>query len=237
LVSELNDPAAVRAEYEDEAGLVGRRAAYRFAEGPSAPDLVFEAVAEVAPSSVLEVGCGPGELSERIARELGSTVVAVDASERMVDLARSRGVDARVGDVQELPFADGAFDCAVAAWMLYHVPDVDGALRELARVVRPGGRLVVATNYLDHLRELRELVGAWPRSSPFSGEDAPTLLGRHFRNVDERDAAGVIRFPTRQDVLDYLRAAEGLFGHPTAVPEFEVPFEVRMHAAVFVSER
>ena len=55
----------------------------------------------------------------------------------MVELARARGVDARVGDVQELPFADGAFDCVVAAWMLYHVPDLDrGARRARARAAR-----------------------------------------------------------------------------------------------------
>ena len=44
--------------------------------------------------------------------------MAVDQSERMVELASARGVDACVGDVQELPFADESFDCAVAAWML-----------------------------------------------------------------------------------------------------------------------
>ena len=43
----------------------------------------------------------------------------------MVELARARGVDARVGDVQALPFEDESFDAALAAWMLYHVPDVE----------------------------------------------------------------------------------------------------------------
>ncbi len=48
----------------------------------------------------------------------------------MVELTRARGVEAVVGDVQDLPFADGQFDCVVAAWMLYHVPDLDrGAVR------------------------------------------------------------------------------------------------------------
>ena len=64
----------------------------------------------------------------------------------MVELTGRAASSAVVGDVQELPFADGIFDCAVAAWMLYHVPDLDRALRELARVLRPGGRLVAVTN-------------------------------------------------------------------------------------------
>ena len=73
---------------------------------------------------MIEVGCGWGELAEWIARDTGAEVIALDLSPRMVELARERVLDARVGDVQELPFGDGEFDCAVAAWMLYHVADL-----------------------------------------------------------------------------------------------------------------
>ena len=67
-------------------------------------------------------------------------VTFVDLSQRMVELARARGIaDAHVGDVQELPFADASFDTVVAAWMLYHVPDLDRGLAEIARVLEPGG--------------------------------------------------------------------------------------------------
>ena len=96
--------------------------------------------------------------------ELRASVVMVDISERMVALARERGVDALVGTVEALPFADGSFDCAVAAWMLFHVPDLDRGLAELARVLRPGGIAFVAvTNAAHHLDALRELAGraAW----------------------------------------------------------------------------
>src|SRR5207244_5914622 len=103
---------------------------------------------------VREAGAGRGERAERMQRERGVEVVAVDQSERMVELARERGVDARLGDVLALPFEDGSFDCAVAAWMLYHVEDLDLGLRELARALRPGGRLVAVTNTEFHLPEL-----------------------------------------------------------------------------------
>src|SRR5262249_30854231 len=95
----LSDPAHVAAEYASEPRLEGRRAGTRDAEGPDARELTFEAVAEAAPKRVLEVGPGPGELSARIRNELGAEVVAVDISERMVELARARGIDAIVGDV------------------------------------------------------------------------------------------------------------------------------------------
>lgn len=67
-------------------------------------------------------------------------MILVEISPRMVELAAARNVDARVGDVQNLSLLDASFDTAIAAWMLYHVPDVDRAIGELARVLIPGAR-------------------------------------------------------------------------------------------------
>jgi SAM-dependent methyltransferase len=233
----LNDPAVVREEYATERGLEARRAAYEFSEGPDAREMTFAAVAEVRPRQVLEVGCGPGELSARIAEELGADVEAVDLSPRMVELARSRRVRAQVADVQELPFPDESFDCAVAAWMLYHVPDVDRGVSELHRVLRPGARLVAVTNYSDHLKELRELVGAPVRAAwPFHGEIGDEILCRRFKAVEERDASGTVRFPNRDAVVAYVEASISLFG-TDEVPEFDGPLTVRRRPVVFVGTK
>jgi SAM-dependent methyltransferase len=234
----LNDPRVVADEYASERGLEGRRAAYRFATGPNAPQMAFDAVAEVAPRRVLEVGCGPGELAARIKDELGADVVAVDISPRMVELARGRGVDARVGDVVDLPFASAEFDCAVAAWMLYHVPDPDRALAELARVLAPGGRLVAVTNAPDHLRELRALLGLPTdrAAHPFSGANGEALLRRHFERVEVRDAAGTVRFPNRDEVVAYVEASRTLFDTCAEVPKLDGEFVVTSHPVVFVAQ-
>jgi len=233
----LNDPRVVATEYASERGLEGRRAAYRFSTGPDAPQMAFDAVAEVAPGRVLEVGCGPGELAARIRDELGADVVAVDVSPRMVELARRRDLDARVGDVQELPFAAGTFDCAVAAWMLYHVPDPDRALGELARVLGPGGRLVAVTNAPDHLRELRALLGLPTdrAAHPFSAANGEQLLRRHFSSVELRDAAGTVRFPSRDDVVAYVEASRTLFATGAEIPQLEGEFVVTIHPVVFLA--
>jgi SAM-dependent methyltransferase len=230
----LDDPSLVRKQYADETRLATRKRAHELGEGPDAREIVFAAVRDARPRRILEVGCGEGELAERISSELHAEVVAVDQSERMVELARARGVDARVGDVQSLDFDDETFDCAVAAWMLFHVEDLDGALGELARVLRPGGRLVAATNGPDHLCELYELAGAAPLESRFSSANAEETLLRHFRSVERIDARGWIVFPDRRAAQDYVDSAISLSGHE--VPPVDGPIRVRRTPSIFVAE-
>jgi SAM-dependent methyltransferase len=230
----LNDPAVVREEYADETRLAARKAAHARGEGPDARDVVFEAVAEFGPRRILEVGCGEGELAERMGRELDATVVAIDQSERMVELTRARGVEAQVGDVQDLEFADGSFDCAVAAWMLYHPADLDRALAELARVLRPGGRLVAGTNGPDHVRELYELVGRKPLATTFNAENGAEALRRHFSRVDRRDAHGWLVFPDRTAAQAYVDSMVALSGTVRAV---EGPIRARRTPCVFLADK
>jgi len=234
-VRELNDPALVRAEYADESHLAARKAGYRHTEGANSVEIAFDSVAAVRPARVLEVGCGEGEFSERMQRELGAEIIAVDQSARMVEITRARGVDARVGDVQDLPFRDGEFDCAVAAWMLYHVPDLDRALGELARVLRPGGRLVAVTNGLDHLRELWQLARAPSRTLSFNAENGAALLGRHFRHVVRCDTTGWVTFPDRDAAQAYVDAS--IRGRGCQLPQFESELRVRRAPYVFVADK
>jgi SAM-dependent methyltransferase len=229
-----NDPEVVAREYATEKGLLGRRAAYQWAEGPDPHELTFRAVAEAAPARVLEVGPGPGELSQRIRDELGADVVAVDISARMVELTRARGIEAKVGDVQKLPFEDVSFDCAVAAWMLYHVPDVEQGIRELARVLRPGGRLVAVTNGADHWDGLRELVTDVRGELCFTAENAAELLTRSFADVERRDATGWIVFPDRQTAQEFVEATMTLRDE---LPAFDGPLRVRRSPYIFVARK
>jgi SAM-dependent methyltransferase len=234
----LNDPALVRAEYADESRFAVRAAAWNTSAGPDPKQLAFDAVAEVRPARVLEVGPGRGELSERISRELGADVVAVDQSERMVELTRSRGIDAFVGDVQELWFEDGAFDCAVAAWMLYHVPDLDRGLAELARILRAGGRLVAVTNASLNLPELWEPFGdRAARVHTFAAEDGERILGRHFPSVERRDAQGTVTFPDWSAARSYVAASTSRADLADELPRFDGPLTCTRSVSVFVAEK
>jgi SAM-dependent methyltransferase len=236
----LDDAELVRREYASEAGLRARASAYQGLAGPDAREVAFDAVREAAPRRVLEVGCGWGEFAARMGEELGVEVVAVDLSPRMVELARERGVEARAGDVQELPFADAAFDCAVANWMLYHVPDIERGLGELARVLRPGGRLVASTNSARHLEELWLLVGRDKsrETRHFFSEDGEELLRRHFAHVARTDLESPVAFASADEVRGYVASSIAHKHLAEKVPAtLPVPFVATRRGTVFVAVR
>jgi SAM-dependent methyltransferase len=235
----LDSSLLVQWEYASEERLAQRNAAYRrLIEGTNAEDVAFEAVAEVRPARVLEVGCGTGEFAERVATELGARVVAIDLSRRMVELTAARGIDARVADVQALPFGDGDFDCVVANWVLYHVPDLERALLELARVLRPGGRLVAATLGVGNLRDLWELLGdPTPRDLSFGSDNGAARLALHFTGVECRDAGGTVVFPDPETMRAFVAATITRAHLAERVPQFEVPFRARCEHVVFVAHK
>lgn len=104
----------------------------------------------VAGLDVLDAGCGTGPLSAWLVGQ-GARVVGVDASARMVELARARalpGASFSVADLGEpLAFGDDAFDLVVASLVLHYLRDWVAPLRELRRVLRPGGALVLSTHH------------------------------------------------------------------------------------------
>jgi SAM-dependent methyltransferase len=237
-LTRLDDPLLVADEYADDARLRRRAAAFTGqTTNFDARIPLVAAVVEAQPRRELEVGCGWGELAEWVARETEAEVVALDLSPRMVELARERGVNAQLGDVQELPFADAEFDVAIAAWMLYHVPDLDRGIAELARVLRPGGRLVVATNSRFHLFELRELVGSGPSTLKFAREDGEEHLRRHFDRVTREDIDGQLQFADRGEVEEYVRASITMSPFVSNLPAVvDQPFFARRANAIFVAE-
>ncbi|HUR70275.1 MAG TPA: class I SAM-dependent methyltransferase [Candidatus Thermoplasmatota archaeon] len=102
-------------------------------------------------ASYLDVGAGSGFIAREVLAR-GGDVLALDASLRMVDELTRQGIDARVGQAERLQFADASFDGAFANMCLHHVERPAVAVREMARVVRPGGRVVI-TDLDSHAHE------------------------------------------------------------------------------------
>jgi SAM-dependent methyltransferase len=111
--------------------------------GPLAAALLAACPVELNGASVLDAGSGTGAVAS-LAAAAGATVVAADLSALMLAARPPGQWPAVVADVLELPFASGAFDAAVAAFLINHV-DPESALRALAATVRPGGSVVAST--------------------------------------------------------------------------------------------
>jgi SAM-dependent methyltransferase len=93
--------------------------------------------------SVLDVGCGEGYLLRKAARR-ASLALGVDLAESRLRANRDGPIELAVADGQRLPFADASFDRIICTETLEHVADAQLALRELARVLKPGGRLAIS---------------------------------------------------------------------------------------------
>jgi SAM-dependent methyltransferase len=235
----LDNPMLVRWEFASEERLETRNRIYRqLLEGVTAEEYLFQSIAEVRPSRALEVGCGAGAMAQRVRDELDAHVVAVDTSERMVELTRQRGIEAYVGDVTQLPFGDGEFDCVFAGWVLYHVLERDRAIAECARVLRPGGRFTTATLADENMSDLWDFLGSpRDRNLSFSSANGAEQLERHFAHVEAREAEGVVVFPTPEQMRQFVAANMTRAHLAAVVPEFEEPVKVRTHHTVFVADK
>jgi 2-polyprenyl-3-methyl-5-hydroxy-6-metoxy-1,4-benzoquinol methylase len=111
-------------------------------------EVIFDELAvpgEMKGRMVLDLGCATGWLSERAARE-GATVVAVDLGPRLVSAARARAKCAGViADMTALPFREGSFDFVINPEVIEHVQDQASAVTNMARVLKPGGSLLLTT--------------------------------------------------------------------------------------------
>jgi SAM-dependent methyltransferase len=103
--------------------------------------------------SVLELGCGTGLVLEPLA-DLASTATGIDISHGMLVKAQARNLQVAQADATALPFADGTFDCVVSFKVLAHIEDIRGTVAECARVIRPGGHLVLEFYNRQSLRHL-----------------------------------------------------------------------------------
>lgn len=188
-------------------------------------DWVLRRVAWRGDERVLDVGCGPGSYYER-ARAFTpyGHYCALDLYERVLGTHPGSG-QVVCGDVLRLPFPSASFDVVLANHMLNLLRDVDSAIAELHRVLRPGGVLVSATNSAQSMPEFTALyrravmlltapgAGYTPPPSPsaaFTLENGPAQLRRHFYAVVRHDLPQALVFDHTEPAIRYLESGRSI---------------------------
>ena len=191
-------PSKLKVQYADATNLDARLALHeRFSRHPTGwLSWLFDQYDFAPDSQILELGCGAayqwkGNNRERI--DLSWRVTLTDFSVGMLTTAREATSDLDFtyanANAMSLPFPDASFDRIIANHMLYHVPDRPAACSEIARVLRPGGKLFAGTNSntsmarLGELRKQAEPSTYTAAESPFSHENGPDQLAPYFANV------------------------------------------------------
>jgi ubiquinone/menaquinone biosynthesis C-methylase UbiE len=201
---------------------------------------------EFAGKSVLEIGCGAGIDSLEFARN-GAKVTSIDFTDNAVtltkELAKEAGfsLDVSRGDAKKLSFADNTFDCVYSYGVLHHIPDINRALKEIHRVLKPGGKLMAMVYHKDSLlyaysiiflhgikeqmlvngaSSEEQLVARYsernegcPYTKAYTKDSAREEFGRFFDNIDVSIHYPVIDMPEQRKVKITIDATNELGWH------------------------
>jgi ubiquinone/menaquinone biosynthesis C-methylase UbiE len=138
--------------------------------------VVHDLIRSVLAGRALDAACGTGRHAAHLV-ELGHQVLGVDLTPEMLARARERvpAAEFQTGDLRRLPADDASFDLIVCGLALAHLPELDSAVREMARVLAPGGRLIVSV-----LHPFQALLG-W--HAPFTGSDGSRGFVREYPHL------------------------------------------------------
>lgn len=224
----INDPEIVRQQYITDKSLRVRQETH---EKYTVPKLDFVEWALKCyrwhgDERILDVGSGPGTYYGFLQQQAPHTeYFAVDFLPSMIENHPYKS-HLTIGDAQYLPYDEDRFDVVMANHMLYHVEDVDKAISEFRRVLKPDGVLMVATNSLNSMQELQVLMrraivlltrtsasqvrAPSPASDLFALENGARALARHFYSVVRYDLPSMLVFPDIEPVMAYLESTRSI---------------------------
>jgi SAM-dependent methyltransferase len=220
-----DDPATGRrfltgSAYADDRKIRSRMAIYAYAESAADPRWRTSVIPWDGTQIVADVGCGNGfDLRQIVPQGRCRHAIGVDLSAGMLrsveDLRQSGSLSLVQADAQHLPLPDRTVDVALAMHMLYHVPDIPAAIRELRRITKRSGTVLASTNSPAHLAEIDGLLAAAISSQlgrpvqampalSFTTQTGAAMLGREFSSVTLRTLEMPLSIPSAQPVISYV---------------------------------
>ncbi len=191
--------------------------------------LILEAMPPWPGATLLDLGCGDGDWTQEVGEHIGADrLLGVELIEEFADRASDAGIEvSRTNLGERLPFETGSVDVVHSNQVIEHLPRTDGFMREIARVLAPGGYAVISTNNLSSWHNVAALVLGWQPSpchvsdeailgspmSPnnnstsevplqthlrvFTGKGLATLASYHGLEVEEQRSSGYYPLPPR----------------------------------------
>lgn len=139
--------------------------------------------AGAGPLAILDVGCGKGRYLNRLAEDFpGESYYAADLSERVMEYIANPEIEKRQGSLTHIPYADSRFDIVYTCEALEHAVDIRSSVREMARVSKSGGRMIIIDKNRDALGNL--VIGEWEQW--FSEEELGQIMGEYCEKVEVR---------------------------------------------------
>lgn len=163
---------------------------------------------------VLELGCGTGSMWQGMTLPQGCRVTLTDFSDGMLETARVNTAhlqaDYAAVDAQDIPYPDKSFDVVIANMMLYHVPDIGRALREIRRVLKPGGRFIAATfGENGVVQAVSGMLGMrFDANMRFTLQNGGAQLRQVFAEVTRHDREDALDVTDLGDLIAYLRSMQ-----------------------------
>jgi ubiquinone/menaquinone biosynthesis C-methylase UbiE len=217
--------------YKDAANLNARIAFWQLygqSRDPAFTEL-FDNIDAPNDAAVLDIGCGPAHYWQwgldngRVPHSWTATLT--DLSTGMLDEARrtlsgyDRNFTFEIADVCDLQYADESFDVVTANYMLYHASSQSKALSEIARVLKPGGKLYAKTNSVDHITEFLDLQHRFVSDhsqraniglahAAFTLENGGAMIDEHFSSHEIITEKGTCQATDPQIVIDYANSMD-----------------------------
>ena len=228
----MNDPNVVARQYANADGLTVRTSLHQKYSVNKEPyfDWVSKHYCIRHGMRVLELGCGTGAMWANPDRWLPAEaeLVLTDLSEGMLETAKRTvpkraNISFALADIQALPYANQSFDLVIANAMLYHVPDLQRALGEVARVLKTEGRFLCTTTGDNgmHAWFQRVLGRGDSPSLSFSLQNGCKLLSPHFGQIERIDRKDWLEVTDVEDLCTYVRSTLS-FAYVKAWPEAEL---------------
>ncbi len=237
--STVSDDTLRQSQYRDASNLNARIRIHKLftVAAESWEDFILSNLQLSPGEVVLELGCGNASQTRHNRGAYPSSLCyfLADFSFGMIQEAiQELHTDSRfafsVQDAQALAFSEGNFDCITANHMLYHVPGIQAALLEIYRLLKPGGRLIAATNGRDHMWDLDQLLQSVLPGNPrlhffhsrFTLEDGTGMIMSVFGNCWLRPYPSELWVTEAEPLTDYVMSLGGIHDIPVSINSKEL---------------